>query len=127
MSILKSFNDKTWQVLQRAFLRSLVLGILLLTATGILDTLIDLARFHGSSVPDRYPEILIIFRAVAILTWLELSIFWIRMSTQPGVDIQSAAKKAMQDPIGAAHIYWASKFTWVVRMVILLQLCDFLK
>src|SRR5438093_187816 len=104
MKSFKLFNSPTWATLRRALFRSLVLGILLIAAGGILDLLVNLARDHGSDIPDRFPEILIIFRAVAILTWFEMSIFWVRLAISPKLDSQDIAMQASAEPMSAAVI-----------------------
>jgi hypothetical protein len=124
---LKFFDTATWTMLKRAFLRSVFMVILLALAGGILQALVELARFGGSDLPGQFPELLIIFRAVAILAWFEMSVFWLRLATQPKVDLQYVAHKADGAPLGAALVYWANVFAWAFRVVILMQLCDFLK
>jgi hypothetical protein len=121
------FSDKMGELIKRAFFRSAALALLLITASTILEFLIQMARYHGWDIPDRFPELLIIFRAVAILTWFEMSVFWIRLATSPKIDNQCLADEASRDPMAAAVVYWAKLFAWAFRVAVLMQLCDFWK
>jgi len=127
MGLFHTFNNKMWSMLKRAFLRSASLAILLIVASSILNIMVEYARYYGWDIPDRFPELLIIFRAVAILTWFELSVFWIRLATSPKIDNQCLADEAARDPMAAAVVYWAKLFSWAFRVTVLMQLCDFWK
>lgn len=125
--IAKFFHTKTGKMLERAFLRSFCMAALLIIAGGLLEFFIELARFGGNDVAERFPEILIIFRAVSILAWFEMSIFWLRLATQPGIDLQFVAHKADGTAVGAALLYITIVVQWLVRMIVLMQLCGFWK
>jgi hypothetical protein len=114
-----------YNLVQRALLRSLVLGLLLLTAGAALELLVWLSRSQGYDIAARYPELLVVFRAVAILVWFEMSVFWIRMATQPKVDGQEPATVAMTQPSSAATVYIVQTCAWAFRIYVLLRLCDF--
>lgn len=125
--LLKMFNSSKFAPFRRAFLRSAAMAALLIMASGLLELFIQLARFGGSDIAERFPEILIIFRAVAIMAWLEMSAFWLRMATQPKVDLQFLVHKADGTAMGAAVVYTVNALMWVFRICIFMQLCGFWK
>lgn len=122
---LKAFGKNTINMMQRALLRSVIMGALFIVAYLILNFLIESARSYGSDWPDRFPELLVILRAVAILTWFEKSIFWIRLAVEPKLDSQAIADATVPDPAAAASVYRTRVFMWAFRIVILMTLCGF--
>lgn len=121
----KFHNSTTYTMLKRAALRSIVLAILLLAAGWALETMVSMAHYGDSNLAQRFPEILIIFRATAILVWFNLSLFWIRLATQPSLGGQEAGRAAMDTPMSAAILFCAQTLKWMFEMALLMQLCGF--
>jgi hypothetical protein len=89
--------------------------------------LITLGRDRFTDFNERWPEVIVILRAAAIMTWAELSLLWIRTALQPKTDVQQAATKALETPMAAAIVYATHSVNWIVRMVIFLKLCSFVQ
>lgn len=124
----------TVNMYKRIIIRSLVMILLLGMAAYCLDTFTEMSRRYGYDVAGRYPELLQIFRATAILAWFELSVFWIRLAVAPKSDEQAAAEDAIgnyEDPgynqMASAVIYVTYTIKWAFRLWILLTLCDYIK
>lgn len=102
-------------------------GLLVLSALAWLglEALTLFSRDGTTDIAQRFPEMMLIIRAGAIVTWVELTLLWVRTFLQPNIDVQEAAKVAMQDPQGAAWVYVTEKLAWLARMVMFLWLCNF--
>src|SRR5690348_11396813 len=98
--------EKTKQMIERAFIRSAVL--LILTGGGLIASqwLVTAARQYGFELPKQFPELLLIMSALFELTWIEVSLMWVRLTIAPNVDVQVAANAALKDPKGAAVVYF---------------------
>lgn len=85
-----------------------------------------LVMFGGNNATEglnaRWPELFVIIRAFAIMTWCEVIILWIRKMTQPKIDIQASISKADDSPIAAAILYGVHTVYWVVRVVVFFAL-----
>lgn len=112
--------------ISRALLRSVILAVLFVTAGAFLEGLIELARYQGSDIAARFPELLIIFRAVAILAWLEMSIMWLTIATSFKTNGDFIAEGDREKPIRSVGTEAIKVFKWALRLAVLLQLCGFL-
>ena len=111
--------------------RSFCLLALTVLAAGLMEFLVQSARFGGTDLAAKYPEMLQILRAVSILTWFEQAILWIRLLVTPKIDVQELANK-LQDShngcggqAGTIVVYTTQNVFWVVRIVLLYLLCGF--
>lgn len=111
-------------VWQRLIRRSLVL--LALTAGGFAGLeLIALLGSRGWDVAQRFPEIIIFMQTAMLMTWLEVSLIWIRTATMPKVDFQALLNKAAETPLGAAIAAWALVAMWAIRIVLFCYIAGF--
>ncbi len=113
--------------------RSACLLGLTVAAAALTEFLVQSARFGGTDLAARFPEILAILRAVSILTWFEQSLLWIRLAVSPKIDIQDLANKLgggaadshLSTSAGVMVVYITNNLIWLVRILILIKLCDF--
>lgn len=96
-------------------------GLVALTVLGfvLLELLVQFGGDNASNgINGRWPELYVIIRAFAIMTWCEVLILWIRKLTQPLIDIQASVKKADDDPMAAAVLYGIHTVYWIVRVFV---------
>lgn len=117
----------TISMLERLALRSAIL--LMISSLGFIfmEALVYMGQEQILSIQMRFPEIMLVVRALTLITWVEVCLLWIRVLLQPSVDVQRAALIAETSPIGAAIVYTVHQATWLVRVVVFLSLCEFLK
>lgn len=115
-------TNASWVLLQRMFVRSLFLALLTVVGFGVLDYLVQLGIQDRFGLVQRYPEFLVMMKAAAVLTFVEMSVFWIRFGTSPRLDVQNVAEYARQSANGAAIVYAVNTATWLARVVIMLYL-----
>jgi hypothetical protein len=113
----------TYEMYKRTIIRSLFLMAFTAASFFTLEYLVQEGRY-GNDINQRFPEFLIILRALAIYTWIEVSIFWIRITLESKTDVQKASNKAEESPIGAAIAYGIHTFKWLARMLIICKLAD---
>lgn len=113
-------------MVKRLVFRSVVFALLTIIGFAATELLVYLGKERISDINSRFPELLMIIRAAAIMTWVEISLFWIRIGLQPQIDVQASAKTAESQPMAAAIVYITHQLTWVIRMVLFLKLCGLL-
>lgn len=130
-AFLKFKATKFGSMFVRTFMRSLWLVGMTLAAGLCLELLVQAARHGGTDLAAKYPELLTIFRAVSILTWFEVSLLWIRLAVSPKIDFQAIANKLMNtadsgSTQGIMVVYIVNHLVWLVRVLILMRLCEFI-
>lgn len=108
--------------------RSFMLLLLSFTAAGIMEFMVQSARFGSLDLAARFPEMIQILRALSILTWFEQSLLWIRLVVTPKIDIQDLANK-LQDSVngtggqaGTVVVYVTNNLMWLIRIILLYKL-----
>lgn len=101
---------------RRLLVRTIIFAILTAGGFACLELLVMLGRDRISDINERFPELMIFFRAATMLTWIEITVLWIRATLQPQVDVQAAAKKALESPTSAAALYATHQLTWLARV-----------
>ena len=138
MSAYKDFKaTKFGRMFVRTVIRSFWLIGMTVSAGLCLEMLVQAARFGGSDIVARFPELLVIFRAVTIMTWFEVSLLWIRLAVSPKIDFQELANKltdltgdAVNSPTGSRSgvmvVYLTNNLFYLLRFVALMKLCEFI-
>ena len=119
-------RQKTFSLIRRVAGRTIVLAVLTTMAFVSLDLLVYLGREGISDINSRFPELIAIVRAAAIMAWIEVSILLIRVSLAPRTDVQTAVKVAELEPMSAAIVYAVHTLAWAIRFAFFLKLCEFL-
>lgn len=107
--------------LKRVAIRFMLLMAISIVSFLALDILVTYDR--GGFI-SRFPEVLQMLRASAAIGFLEGVVLMVRVILQPLVDVQHAVKKAEETPISAAIIYTGNQLFILIRVVILLFICD---
>lgn len=109
-------------LIKRMFLRSIVL--MLLTAIGfwVADTLVESSRYGDLPILRRFPDFIALMTAAAKFTFIEMSLFWIRFSTQPKNDVQESIAVANREPMSAAFLHLTNSLVWAFRVGVFLWL-----
>lgn len=110
---------------QRNFRRSVVLLVLTVAGFTATESLTLLGRY-GFDINERFPELMLFMRGAMLLTWLEVSLIWIRMAVSPKLDYQALANKAAETSQGAAIVHTNMNVVWALRIIVLMQLCGFI-
>lgn len=118
--------QQTYEMYKRTIIRSLVLLAFTAASFFALEYLVQEGRY-GSDINQRFPEFLIVLRALAIYTWVEVSMFWVRITLEPNTDVQKASKVAEGEPMAAAVLSGVHAVKWLARLLIVLQLADLLR
>lgn len=130
MSLLNLFipTHKTRTMFARLFVRSAIMLILSFGAWFLMDLITEQARQSGNDFVTRFPEFLLILRALAIMAWIEVSVLWFRMAIQPKIDIQELALMAVKnnDTRAAVAVYAINIVLMSTRLVIALKLAELL-
>ena len=117
-------TQKTKDMTKRLFIRSV--AFLIMTVAGLLfmNLMVEGARNYGFELPRQFPEVLMVMQALTMLTWIEVSLFWIRLALQPTTDVQVAANVACKDPMAAAVVYLTHGLQWLARLVVVLVMAQ---
>ncbi len=132
-SYAKFKGTKIGKAFVRTQYRSFCLLALTVLAGAAIEFLVQSARFGGTDLAAKFPEMLQILRALSILTWFEQGLLWIRMAVSPKIDIQELANKltgtatdnSMSTTGGIIVVYLTNNLMWLVRIVMLYLLCGF--
>lgn len=119
-------NPQQISMTRRLVIRTVVLGFLTILGAMLLDVLVMVGREQYSDINDRFPELLVMLRAMTVMTWLEMALMWIRVAVSPRLDIQEAAKKALDEPMAAAVTFGIQTLMWALRLLLMVHLCGFL-
>jgi hypothetical protein len=118
-------------MLRRVGLRTLVLLVLTFLAFGIQEALVHYGPDETMGFHHRFPEVMMILRALGILAWAETAVVWLRLAIQPFVDVQKsleflswAKREDSYDQKACVMLYAVHQLTWLARLVIFLMLCD---
>lgn len=122
-----AFGKKEISMWKRMWVRSAVLVVLTAISMGLMELLIWGGKSGWTDFNDRWPEVIVVLRAAFIMTWIEVSLLWIRTAIAPHVDMQAAARKAAELPMGAAIALVSHTAQWAFRFWVFLHLCEFLK
>lgn len=110
-------------MIKRLFIRTMQFAILTVLAIAAQEWMVYLGHEQISDINERFPEIVCVLVAVAVLAWGEISIMWFRVLMAPELDVQKIAKQAADEsPQAAATIYAAKQFVWAVRLAAFLFL-----
>lgn len=124
--LLKSMFDseKLGKANARLMVRCSLLALLTIIGFGILEYLIQMTQTNGWDFFVRFPELSIMLRAACFMTFIELTILLIRLTTQPRLDVQAVAVEAQKEPMAAAVVYLTHASIWMFRTFIFMKLCD---
>lgn len=117
--------QKTRDMTRRTLARSLMLLAFTVASFFALEYLVNQGQL-GNNINQRFPEFLIILRALAIYTWIEVSMFWIRVTVESNTDVQAAIKTAETSPLAASIVYFVHALKWLARLLIVMKLADLL-
>jgi hypothetical protein len=95
----------SWLVMKRMALRSVVLFLFTLVGFWVADSLVESARFGTLPIVRRFPDFIAMMTAAAKLTFILMSLFWVRFSTQPKHDVQETMSAATKEPMAAAIVH----------------------
>jgi hypothetical protein len=121
----KFFATKFGSMFKRTAVRSFWLIGMTLMAGLCLELLVQAGRFGGSDIVGKFPELLIIFRAVSIMTWFEVSLLWIRLAVSPKIDFQAMVNDLKTHEHGTLVVYLVNIGLYVMRFWVLMKLCEF--
>jgi hypothetical protein len=106
--------------------RSFLFAILTIIGFFLLEVMVNQSRNKPDGFIAMFPELLSMLRAATIMTFVELSILWIRIVSQPRIDVQEAAIDTANDPMANAVLYLTHTLAWGLRTIIFLKLCEFI-
>lgn len=110
----------------RLFVRAGLLALLTVIGFAVLEYLIQMTQARGWDFVTRFPEFPTMMRAACFMTFIELTVLLIRLTTQPRLDVQKAAETAATEPKAAAVVYLSHSAVWMFRTFIFMKLCDLL-
>lgn len=106
-------------MVKRLFFRTAAFFILTVLAFLAIESIVRLGR-GGIAIGQMFPEMIYVLVSVGILTWIEISLMWIRIFLTPKIDIQRTAQAAEEQ--SPAILYCAHQFTWAIRILAFLIL-----
>jgi hypothetical protein len=115
-------KKSSWDLMKRMAFRSIFL--LALSAIGFwaLEQMVQSGINDRYSLVQKFPEFLALMKAAACFTFIEMSLFWIRMATQPKNDVQEAVCEALKEPMAAAVVHFTNSLVWAIRIAVFLWL-----
>lgn len=117
-----SITNASWLLMQRMFARTVFLALLTVLGFAMLDLMVQSGMEDKFGLVRQFPEFLVMMKAAAVLTFIEMCVFWVRFNTAPRLDVQNVAKDAIHSPTGAAIVYAVNTLQWLARVVIMLYL-----
>lgn len=126
IKIKTTFFEKTRAANKRLLFRSFM--FLGLTVIGFisLEHMVELSKTRGSDLILKYPELLTVMRAATIMTFAEMTVLWVRIISQPAVDVQAPVPEAQKEPLAASIVYFTHAGMQVFRVIVFLKLCEFI-
>jgi cell shape-determining protein MreD len=121
---LLAITRQSWELFQRMFARSVALALLTFIGFALVDHLVESGLTDRFALVRRFPEFIPMMLAAAKLTFIEMSVFWIRFATQPRVDVQACIEYAPTNSIAAAIINATNALVWAFRIVVLIYLAQ---
>lgn len=119
-----AWSAATYEVFERAFVRTMILAVLTIVGLWVVDKLVDSGIADRFALVRRFPDFIPFMMASAKMTFIEMSLFWIRFSTQPKVDVQEVADTASMSSTGAAFVYFTNALMWAMRVGVFLYLLE---
>lgn len=98
-------RQSTWQEIRYMFLRSIFLGFLTIAGFALLDYLVESGAADRFALVHRFPEFILMMSAAAKLTFIKMSLYWIRLGTQVRNVKVDAIAEANRTPMSAAIVY----------------------
>jgi hypothetical protein len=126
IKVKTTFFEKTRAANKRLLFRSFMFLGLTVCGFVALEHMVELSRTRGSDLILKYPELLTVMRAATIMTFAEMTVLWVRIISQPAVDVQAPVPVAQKEPLAAAVVYLTHAVMQVFRVLIFLKLCEFL-
>lgn len=112
----------TWALIKHMAARSVFLFGLTVVGFALLEMMLQSGIEDRHGIIARYPEFMSMIRAAAIFTFVDMSVFWIRIATQPKMVEQDNVEAAQGSASGAAWIYGIDKLVWAFRVVVFIYL-----
>lgn len=110
----------------RVAARVLILIAISLFGLFAMEVLIDINQKYGFDFISRFPETMIILKAVTVITIIEALLLLVRVIIQPLIDVQKAIVIAETEPWPAAFVFFTNKLDLLVRFIIVLKICEFI-
>lgn len=122
-----SITQQSWVMFKRMFARSVALVMLTMVGCALLDFLVDSGATDRYALIRRFPEFIPLLMASITLTFIEMSVFWVRFSTQPvAFDLHTALTRITADPWdkdrAIVALYAISTLQWAFRVGLLVYL-----
>jgi hypothetical protein len=121
---LFAITQQSWELFERMFARSVALAVLTALGFALVDHLVDSGMADRFALVHRFPEFIPMMLASAKLTFIEMSVFWIRFATQPRVDVQAHLESTQYDAKAAATVHGINTLVWMFRVVVLIYLAQ---
>lgn len=115
---------KTRELVQRLFVRSLVLLVLTVFGFAAMDIIVQLERANDIQLVSRFPEIMMVLGALTMLTWIEVSVQWVRIALAPRIDLQTFAMVAynQNNVYGCVAVYAINSLVMLSRIAFVLYM-----
>jgi cell shape-determining protein MreD len=119
-----AITQQSWELFQRMFARSVALALLTCLGFALVDHLVDSGMTDRFALVHRFPEFIPMMLAAAKLTFIEMSVFWIRFATQPRLDVQACVEYVHPNSVAGAITHGVNSLVWAFRIVVLLYLAQ---
>lgn len=119
---LLSITNASVELMKRMLARSVFLVLLTAIGFAALELLVASGGQDGIGIVERFPELLMMAKAAAVLTFAELIVFWARFATAHKLDVQDVGTLATASPTGAAIVYAVNSAHWLARILIVVYL-----
>jgi len=125
---MQNVSKKTKEMTKRLFLRSAVLLALTVIGFFAMHFMVEYARQNHGDFVSQFPEVMMVLGALTLLTWVEISVIWIRVTFQPKVDLQELACMAIMnnDTRAGIAVYAINTLTTLTRIVLVLLMSGLL-
>lgn len=117
-------KPETWQLIKRMAIRSAVLFVFFSLGLFVVDELINSGFGDKYALVRRFPDLIPMMVAASKLTFVEMSLFWIRLFVSPKHDVQEVQNAALGDPKAAAFVALTNMLTWAIRLGAFLYLME---
>jgi len=128
-SKILSITQQSWALFQRMAARSVGLAMLTFLGFALVDFMIDQGISDRFALVRRFPEFIPLMLAAAKLTFIEMSVFWIRFATQPALTdsklaISQVLENAYSNPTAVVIFHGINSAMWGFRIAVLLYLAQ---
>ena len=110
----------------RVAARVLILIAISLFGLFAMEVLIDLNQKYGFDFISRFPETMIILKAVTVITIIEALFLLVRVIIHPLIDVLFLIVLAEPGSWPAAFVFFTNKLDLLVRFIIVLKICEFI-